>query len=43
MAYIEFEPKSSYTIKYSQPFELKFFYVIHFKIKCHKSSTTRIY
>jgi len=38
LAYIGLEPKSSHTIKYSQPFELVLFQVIHVKIKCHKGS-----
>jgi len=28
LAYIELEPKSSHTIKYSQPFELVLFHII---------------
>jgi len=38
MAYIGLEPKSSHTIKYSQPFELVLFHVITINIKCHKGS-----
>ena len=36
MAYVGLEPKSSHTIKYSQPFELVLFHVIALRIKCLK-------
>ena len=32
LAYIRLEPKSSHTIKYSQPFELVLFHIIIIKI-----------
>ena len=38
MAYIGLEPKSSHTIKYSQPLELVLLHVIALHIKCLKSS-----
>ena len=38
MAYMGLKPKSSHTTKYSQPFELVLFHVIHVSIKCHKGS-----
>ena len=38
MAYIRLEPNSLHTIKYSQPFELVLFHVLHVRIKCHKGS-----
>ena len=38
MAYIGLEPKSSHTIKYSQPLELVLFHVISLCIKCLKGS-----
>ena len=38
MAYIELEPKSSHTFKYSQPLELVLFHVIAIRIKCLKGS-----
>ena len=36
MAYIGLEPKSSHTIKYSQPFELVLFHITTINIKFHK-------
>jgi len=36
LAYIGLEPKSSYTIKHSQPFELALFHIIAINIKCLK-------
>ena len=36
MAYIRLKPKSSHTIKYSQPLELVLFHVIYVIIKFHK-------
>ena len=38
MEYIGLKSKSSHTIKYSQPFELVCFHIIHVRIKCHKGS-----
>jgi len=38
LAYIGLKPKSSHTIKYSQPFELVLFHIIAFRIKCLKGS-----
>ena len=39
MAHIGLEPKSSHTIKYSQPFELILFHVIELFIKYFKRSS----
>jgi len=36
MAYIGHEPKSSHTIKYSQPLELVLFHVMTVSTNCHK-------
>jgi len=38
MVYIGLEPKSSHTIKYSQPLELILFHTITIRIKCLKDS-----
>jgi len=38
MAYIGLEPKSSHTIKYSQPLELVLFHIITFRIYYLKGS-----
>jgi len=38
LAYIGLEPNSFHTTKYSQPFELVLFHVIHLRIKYHKGS-----
>ena len=38
LAYIELKPKSSHTIKYSQPFKLVLFHITSINIKCHKGS-----
>jgi len=38
LAYIGLEPKSSHTIKYSEPLELVLFHVTSINIKCHKGS-----
>ena len=38
LANIGLEPKSSHITKYSQPFELVLFHIIHIRIKCHKGS-----
>jgi len=43
MAYIGLELKSSYTINYSQPFELVLFHLIQFTFNVIKAPTTRIY
>ena len=39
LLYIGLEPKSSHTIKYSQPLELILFHVIALRIKCLKGSS----
>jgi len=39
MAYIRLEPKSSHTIKYSQPLKLVLFHVTSINIKCQKGSS----
>jgi len=38
VAHIGLEPKSSHTIKYSQPLELVLFHVIDLHINCFKCS-----
>ena len=38
MTYLGLKPKSSHTIKYSQPFDLVLFYITLINIKCHKGS-----
>jgi len=43
LAYIGLEPKSSHTIKYSQPLELVLFHVTPFTFNDIKVLTTRIY
>jgi len=38
LTYTGLEPKSSHNTKYSQPFKLVLFHVIHVRIKCQKGS-----
>ena len=38
LAYLGLKPKSYHILKYSQPFKLVLFHIIHVKIKCYKGS-----